>query len=139
MRISMMRNPNFGVKIPEKVQERTRRRILRYAAENYAGRYSRIEVRFRGAFCYIDAYMEPNESHYYPSSGIPESLEKWVERMRNTPTHLCRLRYFGDEEAWAFSFYTYSHNWYELSYLKTGSFFGTPEDAFETSSVYLQG
>ena len=136
----MMPHPNSGgVKIPQHVQERTRKRILRFAAENFTGRYARIDVRFRGALCYIDAYTEPNESYYYPSSGIGESLEEWVDRMRNTPTHLCRLRYFGDEEAWSFSFYTYSHNRYELSYLNTGSFFGTPEEAFETSSIYLQG
>lgn len=44
-----------GVKIPKSVQERTRQRILAYAEAHYAGTYLRIDVRFRGPFCYIDA------------------------------------------------------------------------------------
>lgn len=48
-----------GVKIPEAVKLRTTALIERFAAENYAGRYTRLEIRFRGQFCYIDAYTEP--------------------------------------------------------------------------------
>lgn len=71
-------------------------------------------------------------------SDFPESRQEYVERLRNTPTHLCRLRYFGDEDAWSFAFYTYSHEKSETSVLINDSFFGTPEEAFETSSLYLQ-
>ncbi len=135
----MIRDPNSGgVKIPQSVQERIRERILRYAESNYVGKYTRIEVRFRGQLCYIDAYMEPNVSDYYPSPVSAESQEEYLERLRNTPTHLCRLRYFGNENAWSFAFYTFSNDRYELSFLNTGSFYGTPEEAFETSSVYLE-
>ena len=57
----------------------------------------------------------------------------------NTPTHLCRLRYFGDENKWGFAFYTYSNEKYELSVFPNGEFFGTPEEAFATSAnVYLR-
>ncbi len=45
-----------GVKIPEKVKQRTKQRILAYAEQHYAGKYIRIDVRFKGHFCYIDAY-----------------------------------------------------------------------------------
>ncbi|MFQ5751420.1 MAG: hypothetical protein ACE5HI_05430 [bacterium] len=127
-----------GVKIPKSVQVRTKQRILTYAEANYAGKYTRIDVRFRGQLCYIDAYSEPDISDDYPPPDFHESREEYVERIRNTPTHLCRLRYFGDEDAWAFAFYTYSHRKYETSILNNGSFFGTPEEAFETSAVYLQ-
>jgi hypothetical protein len=51
--------------------------------------------------------------------------------------HLCRLRYFSDEEAWSMAFYTYSNEKYEPSFFNNGTFRGTPEEAFETSAVYL--
>jgi hypothetical protein len=51
--------------------------------------------------------------------------------------HLCRLRYFGDEESWSMAFYTYSNEKYEPSFFNNGTFRGTPEEAFETSAVYL--
>jgi len=58
--------------------------------------------------------------------------------LRNTPDHLCRLRYFGDEEAWGFAFYTYSNDRYELSVFPNGEFFGTPEEALQVAAgVYL--
>ena len=47
-----------GVKIPERVKARTKQRILAYAEKHYAGKYIRIDVRFRNYFCYIDAYTE---------------------------------------------------------------------------------
>ena len=53
--------------------------------------------------------------------------------------HLCRPRYFGDEDAWSLAFYTYSHERYEPCVFHNGSFYGTPEEAFEVGSVYLQG
>ena len=114
-------NPHTGgKKIPPTVQERTRRRILAYAEKHYKGKFIRIEVRFRGALCYVDAYTDPGD--------IPA-----------TPLHLCRIRFLGDEDRWSFAFYTYSHERYEPSMFSTGDFVGTPEEAFETSSMYLQG
>ena len=65
-------------------------------------------------------------------------LREILERLRNTPTHLCRLRYFGDENAWSLAFYTYSHNRYEPSVFDNGTFHGTPEEAFDVGAVYLQ-
>ena len=65
---------------------------------------------------------------------------KWLARLRDTPTHLCRLRYFGDDERWGFAFYTYSNDRYELSVFPSGDFFGPPEEAFRVSAeVYLNG
>lgn len=60
-----------------------------------------------------------------------------MTRLRHTPTHLCRLRYFGDENAWSMAFYTYSNEKYEPCYFGNGTFYGTPEEAFDVSSGYL--
>ena len=128
-----------GVKIPEAVKQRTEARLHRYAEEYFAGRYTRLDIRFKGQFCYIDAYTEleplgPN----WPPPDWPETREEMMERLRNTPTHLCRLRYFGDEERWGFAFYAYSSEKYELSILPSGNFFGSPEEAFQTAAgAYL--
>lgn len=125
-----------GKRIPEAVKWRTEQRISRYAEQHFAGRYTRLEIRFRGQFCYVDAYTEPEP----PGPGWPppdwfETREEMLERLRNTPTHLCRLRYFGDQERWGFAFYTYSH---ELSVFPSGEFLGPPEDAFQVSAqLYL--
>jgi hypothetical protein len=127
-----------GVKIPERVQQRTRQRILADAEQHYAGKYTRLDVRFRGQFCYIDAYTEPHVPPDFPPPNWPESREEHLERLRNTPTHLCRLRYFGDEDGWSMAFYTYSHETYEPCFFNTGSDHGTPEEAFDTAAVYLQ-
>jgi hypothetical protein len=63
-----------------------------------------------------------------------------IERLRHTPPHLCRLRYFGDEERWGFAFYTYSGERYEPSVFPSGEFLGPPEEAFHVSAeAYLQG
>ena len=127
-----------GKKIPEAVQHRTEERIRRYAEAHFSGHYTRLDIRFRGQFCYIDAYQEPAPlGADWPPADWPESREEYLERLRNTPTHLCRLRYFGDENGWGFAFYTYSNEQYELSVFPSGEFLGTVEDAFAVSAVYL--
>jgi len=134
-----VRDPHAGgVKIPTRVQERTKQRLMAYAETHYAGKYTRLDIRFRGQFCYIDAYTEPSVSTGFPPPGFPESRDEYIARVRSIPTHLCRLRYFGNEGAWSFAFYTYSHEQYEPSVLNNGTFYGTPEEAFETAAVYLQ-
>jgi hypothetical protein len=134
-----VRDPDAGgVKIPDTVKRRTEQRIRDYAEEHFAGRYTRLDVRFRGQFCYVDAYTEPVLTPGWPPPDWPETREEMIERLRNTPTHLCRLRYFGDEEQWGFAFYTYSNEKYELSVFPSGDFFGPPEEAFLASAeAYL--
>ena len=129
-----------GVKIPDAVRRRTENRLRRFAEERFAGRYTRLEIRFRGQFCYVDAYTElvPSSADWLPADW-PESREEYLERLRSTPTHLCRLRYFGNEERWGFGFYSYASEHYELSMFPTGEFYGLPEDALEVSGeMYLQ-
>lgn len=126
-----------GVRIPDRVRAETERRILSYAEQHFAGKYSRLDIRFRGQFCYIDAFTEPDVTPGWPPADWPETREEMEERLRQTPTHLCRLRYF-EPDNWTFGFYTYSNERYELAMFPTGSFSGTPEDAFQVAaSVYL--
>ena len=95
-------NPNSGGKpIPESVQRSVDARLCSFAEKHYAGRYSRLDIRFRGQFCYVDAFAEPQEpGPSWPPAGWRETREKYMERVRSTPIRLCRLRYFGDEERW---------------------------------------
>lgn len=138
MRKTWVYSPHSGGKgIPPAAQERTRQRILAHAEKHYSGKYIRIDVRFRGQFCYVDAYTEPFVPAQFDEKLWGETREEQIERMRNTPTHLCRLRYFGSEDRWTMAFYTYSHEKYEPSFFQNGTFHGTPEEAFDTSAVYL--
>ena|SRR6516164_11430749 len=126
-----------GVKIPEAVRRQTEQRIRKYAEEHFAGKYTRLEVRFRGVFCYFDAYTEPDlPPDWTPLEG-QGTREEFLERRRDTPLHLGRLRYFGGDR-WTFGFFAYSSEKYELSVFPSGDFFGTPEEAFEVAArVYL--
>ena len=123
-----------GKKIPETMKRDIEKRIVRVAEEQFKSRYERLEIRFRGQFCYIDAYTEPRISDNWPPPDWPETKEEYLERMRSTPVHLCRLRYFGNDR-WGFAFYTYSNEKYELSVYPNGQFIGTPEEAFVTSAM----
>ncbi len=129
-----------GIPIPDPVKVRVEQRIRRYAERHFAGSYTRLELRFRGQFCYIDAYTEQSEpGPGWPPPGSGETRDELMERLRTTPTYLCRLRYFGDDERWGFAFYTYSHGRYEFSILPSGDFLEPPEEAFDVSAqVYLQ-
>ncbi len=126
-----------GVKIPESAKEQTKRRILAHAEKHYAGRYARLDVRFKGALCYVDAYIEP-DTRGSPWKATRETREQFVERLRAAPTHLCRLRYFGPDR-WSVAFFTYSHERYEPSFFASGEQFGTPEDGLEVGAIYLTG
>lgn len=126
-----------GSRISPSVQADTRHRILTHAERRYAGRYSRLDVRFRGALCYIDAYCEPEP----PSKALlrltGETRAEFVERLRATPIHLCRLRYSGGPRRWTVAFYAYSSERYEPAAFPSGDFFGTPEEALDLGAVYL--
>ena len=127
-----------GVTISPPVRQRTEQRVRSYAEAHYAGKFTRLELRFRGPLCYIDAYTQPEEPSPALLRTLNETREQYIERLRSAPIHLCRLRYFGNENQWSMAFYTYSHEKYEPSVFDDGSFHGTPEGAFETAAaVYL--
>ena len=76
-------NPHSGGRpVPSTVRLRTEQRIRSHAAAHYAGKFRKLDIRFRGALCYIDA---------------------WVDETTG-PLHLCRLRFLGNEEAWSLAF-----------------------------------
>ena len=131
-------NPHAGgVKIPPLVQEQTRQRIMAYAEKHYHGEFIRLDIRFRGPCCYIDAYREPVIPRGWPPKSWQISREDYIQRLRDSPIHLCRLRYFGPDR-WSLAFFTYSNEKYTPSVFKNGSFFGKPEDGFEIGAMYLQ-
>lgn len=132
-------NPQAGgTKIPGRIQSEITKRIQDYACEHYAGKYNRIDVRFKGQFCYLDAYVEPGVPEQYDPAIYGETLEARLERLRNTPLHLCRLRYFNDMDHWTLAFYTYSHEKYEPCVFQNGSWHGTLEEAFDIGAMYLE-
>lgn len=121
----------------ETVQRQIEKRIREFAEENYSGRYTRLDIRFRGQFCYVDAYTEPEPlGDGWSPADWPESREEYIELLRNTPYHLFRLRYIGNEDKWELAFYSYANEKYEISVFPTGEFKGTPEGAFETAAKF---
>lgn len=108
-------NPDAGgVTIPVAVKQETKTRLLKHAERNYAGMYNELVIRFRGAFCYVDAIVKGDD----------------------TPLHLCRLRYFRPDH-WSLGFFAYSSEKYELAVFPSGEFFGTPEEGLDVGAIYL--
>ena len=132
-------NPHVGgVRIPPLVQQQVRARLERHAAKHYAGRYSRLEIRFRGALCFVDAYREPRRPELSLLRITGETEAQYSNRLRKTPVRLGRLRYFGADR-WSYSFYTYSNERYEPATFPNGDWFGKPEEAFDIGASYLTG
>jgi hypothetical protein len=130
-------NPHVGgVRIPPAVRERTEQRIREYADARYAGTFNRLDIRFRGALCYIDAYTEPEAPSRSLLRTLGETRAQYMEWRRRWPLHLCRLRYFA-ENRWSVAFYTYSNERYEPCTFDNGTFHGTPEEGFEVGAVYF--
>lgn len=118
--------------IPESARRTLQSRIKSHARTAWNERCARVQVRFRGNYAYIDAY----ETDPWI---LPGTTEEEKERIRETPVKLCRLGWTGNPESWAFAFYKYSDDSYELSITLDGSFSGTPEVCFDTAAqAYLQ-
>ena len=132
-----VRDPHSGgVKISEALKRETEQRIRQHAEKHYAGTYTKLDIKFRGALCHIDAYKEPDACQK-PPPGSGETLEQYRERLRSSPWHLCRLRHCGRDQ-WSVAFYTYSHMKYEPCVFDNGTFYGTPEEGLDVGGVYLQ-
>lgn len=118
-------------RIPEHVREVLRARLERHARASWDERCREVVVRFRGPYAYVDAFTSGG---WYPPGATPEERA----RIDSVPVHLCRLGYLGSPERWAFSFFKYSNEVYEPSILPSGSFAGTPEEAFDCcAELYL--
>ena len=125
-----------GVAVPERTRQRTVARIEKYAARSHSGKYTRLDIRFRGPLCYIDAYVEPEPPSKSLLKQNGETREQFLERMRSMPVHLCRLRHFA-EDRWSMAFFTHGTERYEPCIFPNGTFFGTPEEAFALSARHL--
>ena len=126
-----------GSPVPTQLQPEIKRRIEAHAVAHFAGRYARLDIRFKSVFCYIDAFVEPQE----PSPGLleitKETKEQFMTRLRSTPRKLCRMRYFGADR-WSFGFFSYSNETYKLSVFESGDFFGSIIDGFQiAANVHL--
>jgi hypothetical protein len=76
---------------------------------------TRVEIRFRGQFAYIDGHLPDGDV-------LP----------------LCRLRYGGSASTWGFAIYLASKDGYEDSILPNGQFTGSHEDALDCAcGLYL--
>jgi len=122
--------------IPEAVQASVRQRIEAHAAKHYSGRYARLDIRFRGRFCYVDAFKEPDKNDT-PPSWFEGTAAQWLQRLRDMPTHLIRLTYMGNPDKWELAFFTYSNEKYSECVFPDGRFEGKPEAGFDTGATYL--
>ncbi len=125
-----------GNKIPEAVRRDTIARLERHAAAKFAGKYTRLDIRFHGAFCYVDAFTEPNEPTKELLKVTGETREDFMERLRSRQVHLCRLTYFSKDN-WSLAFYTYSNERYEPCTFRNATFKGTPEEGLDVGAAYL--
>jgi len=134
-----VRHPDAaGVKVPEAVKRRTKERILQHSEkvreQLHAAGYSLsptilLRRRVYGAF----------GSSGLDSDGLPREPRGTHRASAKHPNPSFRLRFFGDEERWAFAFFAYSHETYELSILPSGDFFGTPEEALDAAAESYWG
>jgi len=124
--------------IPDVVRRELPGRILSYAKKHFKGKFTHIDVRFRGGLCYLDAYCDQSvRAEALPRPDTREYRE-FLKLHEDKVTHLCRLRYLDSRDNWGFDFFTYSSNKYEPSVFLSGLPTGTPEDAFDiAASVYL--
>ena len=106
-----------GVKIRPYRKAEVENRIKRYADENLKDKCDRIEIRFRGALCYVTAWRAESDGEDYR---FP----------------LCRLRHF-DMERWSVSLFTRSNEKYEPCILPSGEWFGSIEDSLELGTTFL--
>jgi hypothetical protein len=131
-------NPHKGgVKIPPVVQQHTAARLRKYALAKHAARIANLQVHFQGALCYIDAVVIPEEPSQNLLKALGKTREEFMKHLQTDPIHLCRLRYFGAEDAWSLAFYQSGRNRYEPCCFDTGRDHGTPGEALEMAAAGL--
>ena len=71
--------------------------------------------------------------------GWPETEAEFLERLRNTPIHLCRLRDRGLSDKWGIALFLYSSEKYQDCPYRSGAWDGTVEEAFELAAGFHLG
>ena len=118
--------------IPPPVREALTLRLTRHACARWKRQCRQVTVHFRGAFAYVDAVPLPRRGRRPNTAGGKGTPAP-------VPVHLCRLGYVGSANRWEYAFFAYSDLQYKPSVGASGSFFATPEQAFDSSArVYLE-
>jgi hypothetical protein len=125
-----------GRKMTPAAQEAVRKRILAYAEKTIREDTAESRSNSRVPSVTWTPFRSRRQGKNIPRRR-GETREEFINRLRNTPTHFCRLRHF-DIDRWSVVFYTYSHERYEPCLFPYGQWFGTPEQAFDIGAVYLQ-
>jgi hypothetical protein len=100
--------------IPESTKTSLQQRLTARAQERWPA-LTKVQVRFRGRFAYVDAALDSGEV-----------------------LALCRLRYVGSATVWGFAIYLASKDGYEDSLLPSGRPSGTPQEALDCAcGLYL--
>lgn len=125
--------------IPQVVRWEMPGRIYSYAKKHFKGKFTHIDLRFRGDFCYIDAYCDPAvRSEELPHSETRE-YRKFIKQHQDKVIPMCRLRYIGKSDHWEFDFFACSSEKYEPCVFRDGRHTGPPEEAFHlAANIYLQ-
>jgi hypothetical protein len=120
------------------VRRATKATILNHGKRHFPGRYRELDVRFKAQFCYVDAYVEPEEP-----VADEESIDAGVnggealEQIGLRALQLCRLRFFAPDR-WSLAIHSYAHERYEASVFADGGFVGRPQDGFDlAANLYL--
>ncbi|MEU6811856.1 hypothetical protein ABZ920_23340 [Streptomyces sp. NPDC046831] len=101
---------------PESMQRHLRQRLNTHAAERWP-QLTRVHVRFRAGFAYVDGELKEGER-------LP----------------LCRLRFAGVLHTWGFALYLASRDSYQDNFLPNGLPSGSPEECLDCASgLYLDG
>jgi hypothetical protein len=102
------------VNIPEATRRSLASRLSIHARQHWPD-LAAVKIRFRAGFAYIDGEITDGPT-------IP----------------LFRLRYGGSSHRWGFALYRASHGDYEDSFLPSGDFSGSPEEAMDCAcGLYL--
>ncbi len=125
-----------GTKIPDATKKTVEQQITEYANKHCDGNFIRLKFRYRSQFCYVDAYIEPSVSDDFIPPDSSQTRDEFLEKHRNTPMQICRLRHFS-KDSWSTAYFSYASMKFESTMLEDGSFTGTPEQCFEASAMLL--
>ncbi len=126
-----------GIKIPETTKRAVEARLQAHFAKLGFSKHYRLDVRFRGALCYLDAYaLAPDMAmvNGWVSQGM--DVEEAKARYLEIPTKLGRLRHFAINR-WSYAFFTYSSERYEATSLSADGT-GLPEQGLDMGCQYLE-
>lgn len=127
-----------GRPVPDAVRRATKAAILAHGQRHFTGLYRELGVRFKAQFCYVDAYVEPEEPVADEESvDAGGNRGEYLERVRSSELKLCRLRFFAPDR-WSLAIYSYAQERYETSVFADGGFVGRPQDGFDlAANLYL--